>query len=147
MPDIDLGMNFAEAEEDAKRPVAPAGDYEFQIKGYELKEGGPNSKNPGRPLINWNLSILNADDPKLDGLGVFYNTSLPWTNPATGEIVDSGKSFITRLFQSVGATWEGSSFDPDAILGSTGRMKLKTELYEGEPQNKVATLYQQKQPA
>lgn len=138
---IDIGMDFETAEKDADISPLPNDDYRFQVKDYELGESGENSKVPGRPKINWQLQIVENENPDFNGRIIFYNTSLPWTNPNTGEFDSGGMSFLTKLAQSVGVTWEGTQFDPDALVGQSGLMRTGIKEYNGQQQNEVKKLH------
>lgn len=143
MVSIDLGLDFKKAEEEATIKPVPAKDYDFQIKKVEVGVSGPNSDTPGRPKLNWHLALINNDDPTLNGRVIFYNTSLPWTDPS-GEFVSSGLSFLTNIFLAVGEKWSGTSFDPDTLLGMVGKMSVGIKEYKGAQQNEVKKLYKKK---
>jgi len=107
---IDLGVNFSDAQAEAEKALsaAPEGVYEVQVMGY--KEGETKM---GHKRLMWSLHIINAADPDLNGKNINHFTNLPDNGDLTGV------GFLTQFLSAMGTPWEGTTFDPDAVVGRT----------------------------
>jgi hypothetical protein len=71
MSPIPIPGGFADVE-DAFEPV-PAGTYDAVVFKGELREAGPQAKNPGSSYIAWEFNLL---DPGYERRKAWLNTSL-----------------------------------------------------------------------
>lgn len=65
-------LNLNEVEKKDFTPI-PAGRYAFRITDGEIREAGPNAKNPGSQYINWELTVSEGE---FEGRKVWTNTAL-----------------------------------------------------------------------
>ena len=65
-------VNFAEVP-DSDFSAIPPGKYHVKITGGEMRETGPNSKNPGAQYINWELTVQEGEQ---ENRKLWTNTSL-----------------------------------------------------------------------
>lgn len=65
-------VNFAEIP-DSDFSAIPPGKYHVKITGGEMRESGPNSKNPGAQYINWELTVQEGEQ---ENRKLWTNTSL-----------------------------------------------------------------------
>ena len=141
---IDLGIDFETAEKEvaeSRKPVA-IGDYSIQVTDIKPGVGGESSKNPGRPLLNWELSIIGH--PDYTGKKLFYNTSLPWADPSNGNrLLTSGLNFLTDLTKALGHPWAGRAIQTEQYIGLTCHVTVGHTINKktGEPQAVVDKVY------
>jgi hypothetical protein len=128
---IDLGTNFDDAVKDSEFPVLDPGVYDFRISDYELK---PNSN--GDEMLVIKHEVINCDNPDWNGVKLLNNITLPVGNEK------KGLPFLTQLVKGVGQTWEGSSFNPENLLGAEGQMLLENKEYQGKPQTRIKRVIQ-----
>lgn len=142
MPEIDLGVDFAtaEAEVELSRKPAPAGDYELIVSANPEKQTTKEtSKKPNRPMLSWQLKIVNNSDSSLNGKMVFYNTPLPWQ--FEGKFDTSGINFLVDLTKSLGKEWSGGRIATEDYISTTCRAKLKVTEHNGKQRNEVEKFY------
>jgi len=141
--EIEIGLDFAEAEREVEEQRRPAsqGDYTLQVDAPpDLKASGQQSKSPGRPYLNWRLSIIN--DSSFQGKKVFYSTPLPWTNPTTQQLETSGINFLVDLTKALGKPWAGGKLQTEAYVGLTCKARVGVKMdNKGQPQNEVQLFY------
>src|SRR3990167_6368876 len=128
MPEIEIGLNFLVAEKEAEeglKPVPPA-DYSFLVEGVEIKASGEMSKTPGRPYLNWTLSIINH--PEYSGKKLFYSSPLPWQNPLSGKLETSGINFLVDMCKSLGQPWSGERIQTEMYIGRTGTARVSQKV-------------------
>ncbi len=113
----DLGVTAEEAKKDESFKVAPSGEYDFRVDSFKEK-----NTLKGRPMHVFMLSIIN--DPTNLGVNVFHNCVLPWENPESGQKESGGIGQLSRLVRCCGMKWEGTTYDPEALVGCTGRFVL-----------------------
>lgn len=134
---VDLGLNFADAEEKGKIKPMTEGDYQAQI--VEVvdtdKDGNPlvtsSAKNPGLPMLKAKLTIVN--DPE------FTNRSLYQYFVICQE--DWALRNITDIFKAAGVTWEGTSPDFSQLVGKTVNIRIGIGEYNGEPTNEIKKIF------
>lgn len=118
MPELDLGVPFSDVENSDTFDPMPAATYEFQVMSGEQTTTAED-----RPMIKWILAIINNEEFK--GRQLFYNTPLPWNNPATGQRDIGGIGLLVGLCKGVGHMWEGNTFAPEPVIGLTGQVEVK----------------------
>jgi len=116
----DLGITADEARKEGNFEPLDAGPYNFRIAGWDNK---PTAA--GRPMHVFKLEIQGHSDPTVNGRIIFHNCVLPWTDPSSGQFTSKGIGLLSGMVEAVGLTWEGSSYDPDALIGSMGGFDLK----------------------
>lgn len=141
MPIVDLGVDFDEVKDMDQFEVLDSGTYEFQVRNVDVTQTGETSKTPGRPMLKWELEIIGH--PTANGRRLFYNTVLPWVNPAKpGERDTSGCGLLVAIAKGVGKPWTGGQINTDEYLGLTGFVEvgqgtIKGGPRKGEPTNTV----------
>ncbi len=124
MPVVDTCVNFDDIKDlDKGPPPFDSGTYKFQVESIEQKETGPDSKNPGRPMLLWWLGVI--ESPGLVGRRLPYNTVLPWMNPSAppGEERDtSGCGLLVAVCKAVKKPWTGQQITTEDYIGLTGDM-------------------------
>ena len=120
MPEIDLGVNYDDVQDEDKFEVAPGGVYPFIVSSIIPA----NSKKNGRPMLKWTL------DFQYEGktLKLFNNTVLSWHNPATGEFEVDGVGMLVAQCKAVGLPWTGQKFITENYLGRGGNVKVKQKI-------------------
>lgn len=108
--------------------VLPAGQYLVAITDGELKESGPNAKNPGAEYISWEFTVQSG---QYEGRKLWSNTSM----------LPQALFGIKGLLAAVGHPSANGSFDSEEIIGdimgSTCTALVKTRLYEGDMKNEI----------
>jgi len=119
MPEIDLGVNYDDVQDEDKFTVAPGGAYPFIVASIEPKTSGK-----GRPMLKWTL------DFQFEGktLKIFNNTVLPWLNPETGDLDAGGVGMLVAQCKAVGLPWTGQKFVTEGYLGRGGTMNVIQQL-------------------
>lgn len=85
----------------------PAGSYKAKVTNYEVRESGPNAKNPGAQYINWEFTIQEGE---YEGRKQWTNTSLlPQALFALKDMLAA-----TGKFEVDGEL----DFDPDDVVGA-----------------------------
>lgn len=118
MPTIDLGVDFSSVKDMDKFPVLPAGSAQFYVEQIETVKTGPNSKTPGRPMLNWTLVFAHPDTGQKCPLT--WRTVLPWIPPGTQEIDVSGCGNLVAVCKATGKPWAGSQINTDEYLNVSG---------------------------
>lgn len=91
-----MKVNFADTKTFNNDPI-PAQTYKVIVSDGEMKEAGPNAKNPGSEYIRWELTVSEGE---YQGRKVFLNTTL----------VEAGLSGLKSLLEATG------KFDVDGDL-------------------------------
>lgn len=121
MPIIDMAsVPQEEVEKMDDFELLDSGTYEFQVRGIDSTQTGEASKTPGRPMLKWELEIVNH--PEYQGRRVFYNTVLPWVNQ--GQLDTSGCGLLVAVTKGVGKPWTGAAINTDEYLGLTGQVVI-----------------------
>lgn len=107
---LDLGFTYEEAKKETNFEPIEEGTYEVQVQSIEQRVGTES----GRPYLNVMLSIINH--PRHTNRKLFY------TVPLDGSPLSKRK--LVSLVSGVGATWTGTSFDEQSIVGLSGRAKV-----------------------
>lgn len=127
--EIDLGLDFEKAEAivaEQRRAPTP-GDYTLQCTDIKPGVSGDQSKVPGRPMLNFELSIVNNAD--FSGKKVFYNTMLPYADPLNGnKLLTSGLGFLVDLTKALGQPWTGGKLRTEDYIGRTCNATLGQEV-------------------
>jgi hypothetical protein len=115
MPEIDLGVDYTDVQDEDKFEAAPPGTYQFTVKGVE-----PKTASTGRPMLKWTLGFNHeGKEYKL-----FNNTVLPWNNPATGELDVGGVGMLVAQCKAVGLPWTGNKFKTEDYIGRGGTVEV-----------------------
>jgi len=140
--EVNIGLDFLAAEQEAEealKPIPPF-DYTFQVEGIEPKLSGLTSKTPGRPYLNWTLSIINS--PEYSGKKLFYSTPLPYHNPSSGKLETSGINFLVDMCKALGRPWQGGTFQTELYIGAVGNARVGQRVGQnGRPQNQVDSVF------
>ena len=110
----------------------PNGIYELALVELELKETGPNAKNPGKPMVAVKASIL---DEKYEGRYLWFNLML-FDLPPTKD-GRSGNWFISQFLKSAGYQVEAGGFSFPSLAELEGKtvtatVITKTNIWNGE---------------
>jgi hypothetical protein len=102
-----------QVEEDTRNRFEPwpKGEYEFEILDASQTVTGPNSKNPGVPMIKLNLTVYNSTGASR---GVFDN------------LIANQPDKIMAFCDAVGLEY-GKPFDVLMLKGKSGRVMLKIQ--------------------
>ena len=123
--EINLGKTFDDAEKEAaemRNPV-PAGIYTLKVVDMEMR---PSKK--GDQYISWKLEVFGSmTNPALNGKKIFHNT------PAGG----TGIGFLLDFIKACGKRWEGVTFNPSMLLGSTLTANVSVKTYQGKESNEI----------
>jgi hypothetical protein len=91
--------------------LLPQGPYPVRIVGSEIK----TAKKSGNEYIAWTLEIFNAD--RGNGRKIWLNTSYS----------GKGAGMLKQLIESSGVTFNGGTFDTDALHGKEVLCYIKHE--------------------
>lgn len=108
-----------------------AGTYAAKVTDGEIKESGPNSKNPGSEYINWELTL--QDEGPLQGRKVWYMTSL-LPHALFGL---KGLCAATGRYTEEELEAEDFDFEIDDLIGLDVLVHVIKEKYNGEDVNRV----------
>ena len=119
MAKIELGMDFnsAQGAVNEERKQVPTGTYRARCFKCELTQTGPKSKSPGRPMLIFNMELVNAGEFR-------YWAVLPHGD------VQTGLGNLIAATTALGKTWEGSSIDTDDYLAKEAEINLVNEATE-----------------
>lgn len=111
----------------------PAGVYHVRATDGEVRESGPNSKNPGSEYINWELTV---QEGPYEGRKLWTNTSLlPQALFALkGMLEASGRFTDDQLSGDL-------DFEIDDVLGAEFKVKVTQREYNGDTQNDIKRFY------
>ena len=119
MPEIDLGVNYEDVQNEDKFEPAPVGVYPFTVASIEPKTSGK-----GRPMLKWTLEFQHDGKTKK----LFNNTVLPWLNPETGELDAGGVGMLVSQCKAVGLPWPGQKFITEDYLNRGGSVSVGQQL-------------------
>lgn len=125
-----MRVNFADVE-DGFKPI-PAGTYRARVTDGELRESGPNSKNPGSEYINWEFTISHGD---FEGRKQWLNTSLlPHALFGLKGLIAATGKFTDEELAS-----DDFDFDINELLEGNPEVMIVVNQseYEGETRNNV----------
>jgi len=111
-------------------PVMPSGWYTVKVTDYEIKQSGPNAKNPGSDYINWEFTIQDGE----------FENRKQW---AITSLLPQALFGLKGLLAAAGWTEEQLSgpidLDPifEEIIGRELQVKVIQEKYEDEMRNKT----------
>lgn len=100
-----------EADTESRFNPWPKGEYEFEVTEATNTVTGPNSKNPGTPMLKLNLTVFNDKGQRR---GVFDN------------LMGSYPDKIMGFCDALGLEY-GKPINPDMIKGKSGRLVLKIQ--------------------
>lgn len=124
--------NFNAEEVDTTSPVGssdplPAGDYVMAIASEKGRESGPNSKSPGRPMLEFEFEVLDGD---YKGRRFWMLTM--WREGPNGPEPDpeipSGKRRIAEIAHAAGKLRLSSTEELHGVPIMV-RLKTKTDSY------------------
>ena len=121
-------INFADTG-DLEFGTLPPGRYHVKVTEGEMRESGPNSKNPGSQYINWELTVQDGD---YEGRKLWTNTSL-LPHALFGLkalLLSTGKWDNTQLADSM-------DFEINDVLGASVVATVANRDYNGEQRNDV----------
>lgn len=115
----------------SKFDAVPAGVYEVEISGFEMKETSGNGKlDAGTPMINWEFTIKEPEE--------FANRKL-WTNTVIHEsTLFSLKALLQATDEFDEADLAGAiDFDPEDLIGTEIAVKVAVREYNGNDVNDI----------
>ena len=115
MPEIDLGVNYDDVQDEDKFEAAPGGVYSFIVASIE-----PKTSAKGRPMLKWTLDFQHEGKTRK----LFNNTVLPWLNPETGELDAGGVGMLVAQCKAVGLPWTGQKFVTEGYIGRGGSVEV-----------------------
>ena len=142
--EIDLGIDFETAEKEvaeSRKPVTP-GDYTVQVTNITPGQSGSESKTPGRPYLNWELTVVGHSE--FTGKKVWMITSLPWADASNGNrLLTSGINFLVDITKALGQPWQGGKLRTEEYHGRTCKATIGLEINKrsGEPRNTIDKVY------
>jgi len=84
---------YAASQNNVSFQEVPAGQYEVKVEKMELVETGPNSQNPGMPMVSIWFKILAGE---FKGQLIFYNKVIMGTRN-DGLMIHNNNEFLKRL--------------------------------------------------
>jgi len=91
----------------------PGGKYHVKVTDGELKEAGPNAKNPGSQYINWEFTVQDGD----------YEDRKIWSNTS---LLPQALFGLKGLLEAVGMDTNGEiDFDIDDLIGKDVVIQVK----------------------
>lgn len=120
-----LRVDFTDVETSNFDPI-PAGTYIAKVTDGELRESGPNSKNPGSQYINWEFTIQDGD----------YAGRKQWTNTS---LLPQALFALKDLLAATGKfNVDGDlDFDIEDVIGSDVKIVVKQKRFDDELRNEV----------
>lgn len=119
-----MRVNFTDVQS-TNYEALPKGWYSVKVTDGELRESGPNSKNPGSEYINWELTIQE---------GEFADRKV-WTNTS---LLPQALFALKGLMEAAGIDASSEiDFEIDHLIGKDVQVRLSQRTYEGEVQNDV----------
>lgn len=122
---MSLRVDFSGVDSSGFDPI-PSGTYVAKVTDGELRESGPNSKNPGSQYINWEFTIQEGE---YQGRKQWLNTSLlpQALFGLKGLLAATGKFDVDGDLD----------FDIEDVIGSDVAIVVKTKTYDDELRNEV----------
>lgn len=115
-------------------PILPAGTYKCRITDVEPRETGPNSKNPGSPMLRIGTKVSAGEEQ--EGHVQSFFVLLP-TPEMDSESRQRTISRIKRICIAAGLDVEEDSFDTDDLMGAELRLVVTVEEREGTKRNNI----------
>lgn len=123
-----ISVNFTDVET-SDFDVLPSGSYQARITDGEIRESGPNAKNPGSQYINWEFTISEGE---FEGRKQWTNTSL------LPQALFGLKGLLKATGQFDDDEIEGEmNFEIDDVIGSEVTIVVGQKMYDGEKRNEV----------
>lgn len=121
-------VNFADTG-DLEFGAIPSGKYHAKITGGEMREAGPNSKNPGSQYVNWEFTIQQGS---FEDRKVWTNTSLlpQALFGLKALLLASGRYTKEQLAEEL-------TFDIDTLVSSDVVITVGQREYNGDVRNEV----------
>lgn len=120
---MSLNLNFDDVVE--QKPL-PKGRYPTQITAGELKETGPNSKNPGRPILQFTVGFTGPSKEEQVAPTVRHFVSLP--HPDDEQKSYDFKLLMLKRFLVAFNIPFSNNFDPEetafAAIGQTADLEV-----------------------
>ena len=116
-----IKVNFEDVEV-TDFEALPAGTYHVKITDGEIKESGPDSKNPGAEYINWELTIQDGE----------YESRKLWTNTS---LLAHALFSLKGMFAATGKWTKqelsapGFEFDIDDAIGLSLKVRVTQRMY------------------
>lgn len=124
---------LGEAKGEGYKPV-DTGKYQTRITSVEEVETGPNSKNPGSPMLKIKHTIINHDEYSDRPLTHFLLIPTAETEESQAKI-QADK--IKRLCNACGVETEGDSFDTQDLMGAECTLVVTVTERDNQKQNDV----------
>lgn len=130
MNELDFRVDFSNVEDKNFDPV-PTGKYLLAVTDYEVKECGPESKNAGAPLIQFEFVI---QQPEKIGEQKVADRKL-WTNmmPTVANVLWRLKNFLGALGDDVDGEL---NFNPSEIVARPYEQRLLVAKVQVQPKRK-----------
>jgi hypothetical protein len=123
-----IKVNFTDVQSSDFEPI-PSGTYAARVTDGEIRESGPNSKNPGAQYINWEFTISEGEH---ESRKQWLNTSLlpQALFGLKGLLAATGKFSQEQIDGEL-------DFDIDDVVGAEVKIVVGQRTYEGELRNEV----------
>jgi len=123
-----MRVNFTDVESTTFEAI-PKGTYKAKITDGEIRESGPNAKNPGAQYINWEFTIQEGE----------YTSRKQWLNTS---LLPQALFSLKGLLEATGRFTQDQldgdlDFEIEDVLGSDVVIVVNTREYEGEMRNDV----------
>jgi len=129
---MSIRVNFTDVKDTFD--LIPSGTYVAKVTDGEMREAGPNAKNPGAEMINWEFTIQKGD----------HESRKQWINTVLVEnALGILKNFLGALSKDGTPMFNQEQldgdldFDIDDILGADCKIVVGQRVYEGENRNYV----------
>lgn len=121
-------VNFADTG-DLEFGAIPSGRYHAKITGGEMREAGPNSKNPGSQYVNWEFTI---QEGAFEDRKVWTNTSLlPQALFGLKALLLSSSRYTKEQLA------DELSFDIETLISADLVITVGQREYNGDTRNEV----------
>jgi flavin-binding protein dodecin len=112
---INVGVDFESAQAAADEAMALAPEAVYDVQVMSVEEGNTKA---GRPRLKFNLQIVNAPDPSVNGKKIGYFCNLPHQGD------NSGVGFLIAICNGLGKPWVNDEIDTDAFVGCDARANV-----------------------
>jgi hypothetical protein len=121
-------VNLTDVESGGFDPI-PAGSYQAKVTDGEIRESGPNAKNPGAEYINWEFTIQGGE---FDGRKQWQNTSL------LPQALFSVKGLLEATGRFTADQLNGDlDFEIEDVLGADVTIVVRQREWDNETRNEV----------
>jgi hypothetical protein len=127
---MSIRVNFTDVKDTFD--LLPSATYVAKVTDGEMREAGPQAKNPGADMINWEFTVQRGDH---EGRKQWYNTVL--VEAALGmlkNLLGACSKDGQPLFDDLDGDLD---FDIDTVVGSDVKIVVGQRPYEGEMRNYV----------